>query len=314
MGHSFWSFVVAGLALAAGASPQASQQTPAANINQPFEVDAIFPRPFEQTFAMEDLQTFKANEIIPLVIAVQNFGSWTVGNLTMQWAWYIQSLPANGTRGRTLDAGLFDTTDAVDRNPAYLIAVTNSSTWYENTSWSFSPKAPGETYLFQWSASYYARNDSCWFHYPEVPNLSVWKTVSVFDVLSESEEERNNKNNNVTISAVAIPQAPECPELSGLYHATVNHTAADCQLGIVAVEPADAAQEGNPCAAQVDDTVASSISSRVASSTSAWTAPPTTASAPADRTSTSSGGAGAVAHPVQTVMAAACLLCGLALG
>ncbi|KAK4125415.1 hypothetical protein N657DRAFT_688192 [Parathielavia appendiculata] len=308
--YSLRTFVV--VALAASAS---SQQTPPANINQHFEVDTVFPRPVEQTFAMEDLQTFKANEIIPLVIAVQNLGAWTLGNLTMVWQWYIQSVPANGTRGRILDVGVFDTTDAATKNPAFLVAVTNSSTWYQNTTrWQVSPKAPGETYLFQWTASFYAANNSCYFRYPDVPNLYVWKTASVFDVLSESEEQiylrarRPTSLENVTTAEVAIPQAPECPELGGLYQATFNETATDCQLGVVAVEGI----QGNPCAAQVDSIVAHSISSRVASSISAWTAPPTTTRTGSAPTSTSRGGAG-VAQPVQTAMAAACILCGLAL-
>ncbi|KAK4035261.1 hypothetical protein C8A01DRAFT_18042 [Parachaetomium inaequale] len=299
MGYSLRRFAVLALAVAAS-----SQQTPPPNINQPFEVDAIFPRPFEQTLAMEDLQKFKPNEIIPLVIAVQNMTAWTVGNQTVSWEWDIMSLPADGTRGRIVDAGIFDTADAVKTNPAFLVAVTNSSTWYQNTSAaSVPPKTPGDTYLFQWTASIYTLNDSCAFQYPRIPNRYVWYTASVFDVLTESEQEERH---NVTTAVVAIPQAPECPELNGIYQATFNETATECQLGVVAVETI----QGNPCAARVDSAIASSISSRVASSTSAWTAP-TTTTAPA-ATSTSSGGAG-VAHPVQTAMAAACLLCGLAL-
>jgi hypothetical protein len=303
MGYSLRRLVALALAVAVAVS---SHQTPPPNINQPFEVDAIFPRPFEQTFAMEDLQTFKANEIIPLVIAVQNMTAWTVGNQTVWWEWFISSLPANGTRGRIVDTGIFDTTDAVKTNPAFLVAVTNSSTWYQKTwAGSVPSKTPGDTYLFQWAANIYLSNDSCAFQYPEIPNRYVWKTASVFDVLTESEEKERH---NVTISAVAIPQGPECPELNGFYQATFNETATECQLGIVAVEPKMI--QSNPCAAQVDSAIASSISSRVASSTSAWTAPTTTTAPPA--TSTSSGGVG-VAHPVQTAMAAACLLCGLAL-
>ncbi|KAL2128178.1 hypothetical protein VTI74DRAFT_9554 [Chaetomium olivicolor] len=274
MGYSLRRFVV--LALAAS-----SQQTPPPNINQPFEVDAIFPRPLKQTFATEDMQTFKANEIIPLVIAVQNMAAWTVGNRTMLWEWDIMSVTAEGERGRILEAGVFGTADAMKTNPAFLVAVTNSSTWYQNTSAaSVPPKGSGDKYLFQWTASLYANNDDCYFSYPRAPNRYAWNTASVFDVLTESEEELYN----VTTAAVAIPQAPECPELNGLYQVTFNETATECQLGVVAVETI----QGNPCAAQVDSAVESSISSRVASSTSAWTAPPTT-TAPTAPTSTSSG-------------------------
>ncbi|KAG7292797.1 hypothetical protein NEMBOFW57_002841 [Staphylotrichum longicolle] len=296
MVYSFWKLII--LALAAS-----SQQTGPPDIpNQPFEVDAVFPPPAEQTLARQDMPTFKANEVIPLVLAVQSMTAWTVGNRTMLWEWYIMSITAEGKRGPILDHGWFDNADAMKTNPALLVAVTNSSTWYQNdTTRTLAPKAPGDVYLFQWTAGLYANNDSCNFRYPEIPNRYVWKTAAIFDVLSEHEE---SLYTNATTAAVAIPQAPQCPELDGVYRVTYNATATECQTGVIAVETI----QGNPCAAQIDNAMASSISSRVASSTSAWTASPTTTSVP---TSTSSGAAGA-AHPVQTAMAAACVLCGLA--
>ena len=310
MGYSLWKFVI--LALAASSETVPGRPNIA---NQTFEVDVVFPRPVWQTYDMRDIQTFKANEIIPLVLAVQNLTEWKVANLSITWEWFIYSLAApNYTRTVLLDAGLFETADAMKTDPAFLVAVTNSSTWYQNdTITKRSPKAPGETYVFQWVASFDTDTSRCYdrFRRDELPNFDGFGTAAIFDVLSESEQLRAN----FTTAVVAIPQAPQCPESNGLYqvHGSSNATETQCPVQINTVIPAtplpEATNQGKPCAVQIDNAMASSISSRVASVTSAWTATATTKTVP---TSTSSGGAGA-AHPVQTAMAAAaCLLCGMA--
>ncbi len=314
MGYSFWKLVILALAVS-------SQETAAArpNIaNQTFEVDVVFPRPVWQTYAMRDIQTFKANEIIPLVLAVQNLPDWKVANQSIGWEWFIYSLAApDYERKALLDHGFFETVDAMKTDPAFLVAVTNSSTWYKNDTVTHrSPKAPGETYMFQWSASFDTDDSRCYLRNRrgELPNLNSFSTAAIFDVLSESEQLRVN----ISTAIVAIPQAPQCPESNGLYqiHGSSNATETQCPVEITTVIPAtplpEETNQGNPCAVQIDDAIASSISSRVASVTSAWTAQSTTTTGSV-ATSTSSGGAGAVL-PVQTAMAAAaCLLCGLAL-
>ena len=314
MGYSLWKFVI--LALAASSETVPGRPNIA---NQTFEVDVIFPRPGPvwQTYATREIQTFKANEIIPLVLAVQNLTDWKVANLSITWEWFIYSLAApDYKRTALLDTGLFETADAMKTDPAFLVAVTNSSTWYQNDTFiQRSPKAPGETYVFQWAASFDTDTLRCYdrFRRDELPNFDGFGNAAVFDVLSESEQLRAN----FTTAVVAIPQAPQCPESNGLYqvHGSSNTTETECPVQITTVIPAtpvpEETNQGNPCAVQIDSAMASSISSRVASVTSAWTAT-TTMTARGVSTSTSSGGVGA-AHPVQTAMAAAaCLLCGLA--
>ena len=314
MGYTLWKFILLALAVS---SREASPAHP--NIaNQTFEVDLVFPRPFWQSYAMRDMQTFKANEIIPLVLAVQNLTDWEVDNLKIRWEWFILSLSASDYNQTTLlDHGRFETVDATKTDPAFLVAVTNSSTWYQNDTYlEHSPKSPGDTYMLQWAAYFDTPDFRCYYRHrrDELPNFDVYGNVAIFDVLSESEQLRAN----FSTAAIAIPLAPQCPESNGLFqiYGTSNATETECPVEIATVVPATPLPEGthlgNPCAIQIDNAIASSISSRVASVTSAWAAPPTTTTRSVP-TSTSSGGAGAVL-PVQTAMAAAaCLLCGLAL-
>ncbi len=322
MGYSLWKFVI--LALAASSQ----QTTPARpNIaNQTFEVDVVFPGPVGQTYDMREIQTFKANEIIPLVLAVQNLTDWTVGNLSIRWQWFIYSIaPPDYQPIDWLDGGWLETVDATKTDPAFLVAVANSSEWYRNdTGVHVTPKAPGDIYMFQWTAFFDWDDSRCAFRHRrgELPNVNALQAPyrggfhagAVFDVLSESEQLRAN----FSTAVVAIPQAPQCPETSGLYHVhgTSNATETECPVDITVINPGttipEGTNEGNPCAVQIDNAMASSISSRVASVTSAWTAHSTTTTRSVP-TSTSRGGAGP-ALPVQTaIAAAACLLCGLTL-
>ncbi|KAK3934653.1 hypothetical protein QBC46DRAFT_368068 [Diplogelasinospora grovesii] len=95
---------------------------------------------------------------------------------------------------------------------------------------------------------------------------------------------------------------PECPAFGGLVQIgpSLNATNPAC-ANIEMLE----SRLGNPCAVKVDQAAASSISSRVSSSVS---------SSITKVTSSTSKAAGAgPARPVQTALAAACVLCGLAL-
>lgn len=327
MGYSLWKFVM--LAIAASAQQTAPARPTIAN--QTFEVDIVFPRSTGQTYAMREWQTFKANEIIPLVLAVQNLTEWKVGNLSIRWEWYIYAVAAPDYQPVLwLDGGVFNTVDATKTDPAFLVAATNSSTWYESLGGiQVPPKVAGDLYQFQWTAYYDWPDSRCAFRHRrgELPNIRALQAPyrggfylgSTFDVLSEAEQRRAN----FSTAVVSIPQAPQCPETVAVFEigGSANATETECAVEIAGINPnttiPEGTSRGNPCAVQIDNAMASSLSSRVASATSAWAATSTTKTTMtrtrAVPTSTSRGAAG-VALPMQTaVAAAACLLCGLAL-
>ncbi len=118
----------------------------------------------------------------------------------------------------------------------------------------------------------------------------------MFDVRTEAEGDKS------PAVAVDILQAPACPQFDQVAQITYDATATACQL-----DPQTGSPKGNPCAVKVDGAVATSIANHVASMSSSLVA----ASATVAATSTSTGGVGA-ARTVQTALAAACVLCGLA--
>ena len=100
-----------------------------------------FPHGIYWNLQMNGTRTFKANEMIPLVLPVQKSTAWTVGGRNMV-----------GSRAITTSS---------------LVVVTNSSTWYQNSSArQISPRAPGQNFEFEWSASFVSDNADC-------PNVSV---------------------------------------------------------------------------------------------------------------------------------------------
>ncbi len=320
MGYFLWKLAALGLAASA-------QQTAPArpNIaNQTFEVDVVFPRPLWETYAKHEFQVFKKDEIIPLVLAVQNLTEWRIGNNTVDWYWTIYSHAAEDLKPLDLlDQGRFEIPEDGKSGPVFLVAATNSSTWYPERSYPTAklPREQGDTFSFQWRMGFESPNFHCTMHfdYDNRTTLFSHNIASSFYVLDDGEHPAGSR----TPDEVAIPQAPHCPESNGLYHvyASPNVTETECPIEVTTVLPPtpapEATNQGNPCAAQVDDAIASNISSRVASITSIWisrTAVPTSATpTPTIPTSTSRGFAGA-ACPVQTAMAAAAgLLCGFAL-
>jgi hypothetical protein len=96
-----------------------------------------------------------------------------------------------------------------------------------------------------------------------------------------------------------VAATSECPEFGAVVEIRPNATSAECPV----VEKL-LSREGNPCAVELDEAMISTISSQVSS----LAAPTTTATS----SSLSSAGFGP-ARTVQTALAAACLLCGLAL-
>ena len=270
MGYSLWKSI--GVALAAAAS---SQQAVPPNIpTQSFEVDVVFPRN----------STYKQAEIIPIVLAVQNLTTWTIGNSSVAWHWDIMSWSEGSAPGGIIyDSGEFRIpNDASTANPTFLIAITNFTQWYQG----HASKKRGEKYMLQWHATWSEADNLCQYA-GWVPSLEA----VMFDVRTADEA------NDSAAIAVDILQGPKCPQFDQIAHITYNATATSCQLG-----PQIGSPQGNPCAVKVNDPIASSISSRVAS-----LAGPSTTAVP---TSTSTGG-GEAARTMQTALAAACVLGGL---
>jgi hypothetical protein len=98
-----------------------------------------------------------------------------------------------------------------------------------------------------------------------------------------------------------VAVTPGCPEFGGVVQIRPNDNAAGAECFVVEML---AGREGNPCAVKVDEAVFSTISSQVSA-----LATPTMTTTPSP---ISSAGVGP-ARTVQTALAAACLLCGLAL-
>ncbi len=136
--YSRWK-TIAAVALAGVAS---SQQTTPPNIPmQSFEVDIVFPRN----------NTYKQTEIIPIVLAVQNLTTWTVGNSSVSWHWDIMSWSGGSSPGGIIyDSEDFQIpNDASTANPTFLIAVTNFTQWYSGRN----SKRTDEKYMLQWYAT-----------------------------------------------------------------------------------------------------------------------------------------------------------------
>ncbi|KAL2128190.1 hypothetical protein VTI74DRAFT_9538 [Chaetomium olivicolor] len=129
-----WTCVT--LALAASA-----QQTPPLNFTtQPFDVDVVFPRN----------ETYRQTETLPIVLAVQNLTTWTVGNYNIYFQW--DSMPFSGGTapgGMLYDSGQFQIPwNRLAATPSFLIDAidaTNVTTWYKGRS--------GEKYMLQWRPS-----------------------------------------------------------------------------------------------------------------------------------------------------------------
>jgi hypothetical protein len=104
---------------------------------------------------------------------------------------------------------------------------------------------------------------------------------------------------------------PECPEFGA--HVQIGPPPNATKPFFPGFEILESRQ-GNPCAVKVDQAAASSISSRFSSSVSSHSVSryPTPTTTAAVASSTSKAGVG-LAWPAQTALAAACVLCGMAL-
>jgi hypothetical protein len=162
----------------------------------------------------------------------------------------------------------------------------------------------GEVYMLQLFASWnYTAHSAC--DAAGLPYSTVIDAV-LFDVQTDDEAEVYASENRINPAMPAdIPLALACPQVDRVLQFAYNATATSA--GRLNLQTSQA--QADPCVVKVDQAVASSISSSVASMVSSMQAA-SMSTTTAHPTSTSSGGVGVV-RPVQTALAAACVLCGL---
>jgi hypothetical protein len=293
---SFWNLKFVTLALAGAATSQ--QTAPPNTTTQLLEVDLVFPRN----------ETYRHTEIIPIVLAVQNLAAWAAANSSTVWSFSIDPWSEGSVPGGiSYDFGYFEMlpNDAPATDPTFLVAVTNVTKWYSDLHIA---KRWGEKYMLQWAAGRRTPDSPC-----HTNGFRLGSSEAVmFDVRMTDNEDYFPRYTSPG-TAVDILQATGCPQFNQIAQVTSNPTATATSLCPVGLQTAPASNvQGNPCAVTIDKAVASHISSHVARLSSSLVATAsTTAAAALPTTRMSSAGVGGAARPLQTALAAACVLCGL---
>jgi len=267
------------LALALSLAFKASAQSA---ITPHYEVDIIFPRN----------ETYLPSSTFPIAIAVQNLSvAAAIGNLTIEWGiepWDGGNIPGMINYG----AGDFGIPpDAASKPAPYTILVDHDNV----TEW-VQKKSRGERYLFYWALTSYEFQRKC------NGSDTLYRTTGSVMFSVEGDWEAGAKPNSGWVDGgkgkpADIMQVPECPDFSRSVEIRPNGTVSACPRMV------DLGTK-NPCAVKVDKAAASSIVSRV----SVLAAP-----TPTSTRVTSTPNAAATRYPLQTALAAACLLCGLVL-
>jgi hypothetical protein len=291
--HSCWLWASAGLAALAAAVEVVT--TP-----RQFEVDIVFPHN----------ETYKPADIMPIVLAIQNPSSArSIGSFSVFWR--IIQLPGgqlNLTLPVTVDYGDIQVSSN-DVTPAdtalFIVDFTNVTDWIQYgrpipPATKYTP-AVDDRYLLQWSIVWTSLFPTCAKFDSLVAADLPADGALTFNIQTDWEGEIHDVQEGI----------PECPEFGALVQIgpPPNATKPTCP-GFEILE----SREGSPCGVKIDEAAASNISSRVsssvASSMSKYQPTPTTTAA--IESSTSEAGVGP-ARVVQTALAAACVLCGLAL-
>ncbi len=158
MENPCWKTIIA-LALAGVTVASSLQPIPPNITTQPFEVDVVFPR--------NDKYMRMQNWTFPFVLAVQNFPTSTVGNLSWVWRWNIEMwmLQSDGTvnwndgGGIDFAIGRFETLQGASAaDPTFLIAVSNYTTWHTDGK---PGKLYDARYLLRWTGSWSYADSAC---------------------------------------------------------------------------------------------------------------------------------------------------------
>jgi hypothetical protein len=292
--YSKWFWTSAGLAALAVAVEVIT--TP-----RQFEVDIVFPHN----------DTYKPADIMPIVFAVQNPSiAASIGGFSVFWT--ISQVQGWESVGSSMDFGNFQvpSNQTSTDTTLFLVDFTNVTDWirYGARTPPATEYTPGvhDRYLLEWSIAWTSLFGTCTKRESSVAAHLPSEGALAFNIQTVWGEGGWQGE----IHDVHEP-IPECPEFGGLVQIgpPPNATKPACP-GFEILE----SSEGSPCSVTVDQPAASSILSRMSSSVSSSMSkyhPTPTAAAPAESW-TSSAGVGP-ARTVQTALAAACVLCGLAL-
>ena len=282
MRPSLWIPALAALAVSA-------QQQQIPTEVQTFEIDNVFPRN----------ETYKRADVFPIVFALQNMTAMaSIGQFELTWS----IMPfGEGRRpsGLVPDYDLFmlagsrllpPNNTAPSDGTTYLVDYTNFTAWF-----SYNEGAD-DRLMLQWSLRWPGLDDDLCDRDASSARAGLPGQGSVMFNVPRAWGKDSLWKGPIHDALVTA----ECPQLGSVVEIAPNATTPECPAVQKRLE-----REGNPCGAQPDEAAVSSIMSQVSS----MAAPTSTTAEPS---STSSGGVGP-ARTVQTALAAACLLCGLAL-
>ncbi|KAH6649478.1 hypothetical protein F5144DRAFT_6701 [Chaetomium tenue] len=266
-----------------------------------FEFDIVFPHN----------ETYKPADTMPIVFAIQNPSvAASIGDFMVFWT--ISQVQGWDTIRSSMDFGHFNvfsnqtSTDATQ----FLVAFTNITDWIPRgiptpPATEYTP-GPHDRYLLQWNIVWTSLFPTCTKSESSVFAQLPSEGALAFNI--QTVWGKGGWQGEIHDVQEAIPQ---CPEFGGLIQIgpPPNATKPTCPRFEILED-----MEGSPCAVTVDPPAASSIWSRVSSSVSSSMSRyhPTPTTTAAVESSTSSGGVGP-ARTMQTALAAACVLCGLAL-
>jgi hypothetical protein len=298
--HSCWLWASAAAGLATLAATAEVVTTP-----RQFEIDIVFPHN----------ETYKPADTMPIVLAIQNASvAWSLGKFIVFWTiWHLQM---GQEWASEVDFGNFQVfgNETLAGTTLFLVGFTNVTSWIKYgvpipPATEYAP-AVDDRYLLTWSIVWnglFERN--CTKFESLVKAYEIADGALKFNIQTVWGQEGTGWQGEIHDVQEAMP---ECPEFGGLIQIgpPPNATKPACPKFEILES-----RQGSPCAVKVDQAAASSISSRVSSSvTSSYISryPRTRTTAPAVASSTSKAGVGP-APAVQTALAAACVLCGLAL-
>ncbi|KAK3301072.1 uncharacterized protein B0H64DRAFT_471050 [Chaetomium fimeti] len=221
--------------------------------------------------------TYIAAEVFPIAFRMQNFiwlSDADLDGLSIFWGIMPYGNDGHTPGGIHYDSG----TIRAANDSSILVATTNVTEWIGRSQ-------RNDRYMLQWSLSH----DSCG------KKRRLTRGNLMFDIATEQEAITYEPG-----ELHMVMDVPACPEFAVAIEYGIDATESQCLFGKVVENT-----EGNPCLRELNRNVYSSILSHASS----LAAPTSTTSA----TSTSSSAGVGPARTVQTALAAACLLGGLAL-
>ncbi|KAK4210271.1 hypothetical protein QBC37DRAFT_36523 [Rhypophila decipiens] len=295
----------------------------------------VLPPTVEMDFIFPQNETYKNSDVFPIVLAVQNVSvlqaalsatekarNFTAGYLWPRVAFHVDAYRQDGLMpGYTgLVTKYINLTDAVvtqspDKGDYAILASVVNMTDILNMN-SGRVGQPEYRYVVTYYVQVEPWQDENNRAFCDIRTAGITRIIFNIDRPQLQDYLPPDQLVRDPIEVDIMKSIPECPAYGSLVDILPNTTAPDtCPVyfeGHSERSPATEARKNraNPCALKVDKPILSAISSAVER-----LATPTTTSEEVS-TSTSTGAAGLVtawANPMQTALAAACVLCGLAL-